>query len=173
MGFWLPQNLQKRLLLRVLQKISILSTLDLSNLDVSLGSNSKFSFSNINLYVSELHVPHFDVKEGSLDQLDLNLNVSGGLDINGKGIHFLIVIKQEEVKYDDITFSLTKRIQNLTDSILEFSDTEKKIDTQISTSSEVLIKNVFGEIPGIFDKSLDDEPDLDLQQATRFTDYEK
>ena len=97
----------------------------------------------------------------------MNLNVSWGLYIIEKGIHFLIPIKQDEVNYDDITFSLTKSIQILTDSILEFSDTEKEIDTQISTSSEILIKSAFREISGIFNKSLDDEPDLDLQQATR------
>lgn len=166
MGFWLPQNLQKRLLLRVLQNISIFSNLDLSNLDISLGSNSKFSFSNINLYVSELHVPYFDVKNGSLDQLDLNLNVSGGVDINGKGIHFILVIKHEVPEQEDITFSLTKSIQNITESILDFSDTNKEIDNKVNKSNNASHNNNSGQIPGTFNKILESDSELDPQKST-------
>lgn len=167
MGFWLPQNLQKRLLLRVLQNISIFSTLDLSNLDISLGSNSKFSFTNINLYVSELHIPYFDVKKGTLDQLDLKLNVSGGLDINGKGIHFILVIKHEVPKQEDIIFSLTKSIQNLTESILDFSESNKNLNSQLSKSSEISNSNNSEQIPGTFNTILGSGSELDPQKSTR------
>lgn len=145
MGFWIPQNLQRRLLLHVLQQISIFSNLDLSNLDISLGSNSKFSFTDIDLHVSEIFIPYFDVKSGSVSQLDLKLNVSGGLEASGKGIHFTFIIKPEEITPEDISFSLSKSIQNLTTSIIQFSTedvlTNKEADILKKTLEENNLSN--------------------------------
>ncbi|KAG0667371.1 autophagy- protein 2 [Monosporozyma unispora] len=167
MGFWLPQNLQKRLLLRVLQQISIFSNLDLSNLDISLGSNSKFSFNDIHLHVSELNVPYFDIKSGLLDQLELLLNVSGGLDVNGKGIHFIVRIKPQEPSEEEVLFSLTKSIQNLTTSIIEFSDNDADIDAASKPHSDNDNANTNQSIPGAFLESIPEQTQMDQQKLSK------
>ncbi|CAL9738585.1 autophagy-related protein 2 [Monosporozyma servazzii] len=167
MGFWLPQNLQKRLLLRVLQQISIFSNLDLSNLDISLGSNSKFSFNDIDLHVSELKVPYFDAKSGSLKQLDLLLNVSGGLDVDGKGIHFIIKIKPEELNEEDMIFSLTKSFQNLATSIIDFTDNARVVDVNVEPQTNSTNADIDQAIPGAFVESIPEQTPLDPQKLSK------
>lgn len=167
MGFWLPQNIQKRLLLRVLQQISIFSNLDLSNLDISLGSNSKFSFTDIDLHVSELNIPYFNTKSGSLNQLDLLLNVSGGLDVDGKGIHFIITIKPEEVNEEDVLFSLSKSFHNLATSIIEFTDNAGDVEVTVEPQTKEPNTDTNQSIPGAFVESMPEQAQVDPQKLSK------
>ncbi|CCK70742.1 Atg2p KNAG_0F00730 [Huiozyma naganishii CBS 8797] len=130
MGLWLPQSIQRKVLLHFLQQISIFSDLDTSNLDVSLGSNSKFSFKDINLHVDELNLPNAEVKSGAITQLDLQLAVSGGLDVLGTGLHFVVQLSpdggNDDEAEEEIMFSLGKSIQNLASTVIQFTDDETR-----------------------------------------------
>lgn len=119
MSFWLPQNLQKRLLLYAVQQISVLSNVDLSNLHVSLGSSSQFTFDDLELAVDSINVPGFEVKSGTVGHLDLELTVSGGVAVRGKGIIFEL---RPELSDQGPAFSLAKSIHDLTNSIIQFPD---------------------------------------------------
>ncbi|KAH9199707.1 autophagy-related protein 2 [Zygosaccharomyces rouxii] len=125
MAFWLPQTIQKRLLFHVLQQVSVFSNVDLSNLHVSLGSSSQFSFDDLDLAVEELNIPGFDVKSGKVGHLDLKLNVSGGVGVNGKSLEFVVKPKLSRKESESGTFSLAKSIHDLTNSIIQFADTNQ------------------------------------------------
>lgn len=126
MGFWLPQTIQKRLLLYVLQQISVLSNLDLSNLHVSLGSSSQFSFDDLNLAVDEINIPSLKVRSGTINHLEIELTVSGGVSICGKGVVFVIEPLAKEQSYDASSFSLARSIHDLTNSIMQFTESNSQ-----------------------------------------------
>lgn len=125
MSFWLPQTIQKRLLLHVLQQVSVFSNVDLSNLHVSLGSSSQFSFDDLDLAVGEVKIPGLDVKSGKVRHLDLKLNVSGGVGVYGKGLELVVRPKPSKETSESGTFSLAKSIHDLTNSIIQFTDTNQ------------------------------------------------
>lgn len=130
MSFWLPQNLQKRLLLYAVQQVSVLSNVDLSNLHVSLGSSSQFTFDDLELAVDSMNVPGFEVKSGTIDHLDLQLTVSGGVGIKGRGLLFELKPKLSE---QGSPFSLAKSIQDLTNSIIQLPD----VSTEMSGPNDL------------------------------------
>ncbi|QHS75685.1 Atg2p [Saccharomyces paradoxus] len=122
MAFWLPQNIQKRLLLYVLQQISLFSNIDLSNLDVSIGSKSQFSFHDVNLSLDDLNIPNVQINEGIVDELVLKLTVSGGVEIDGSGLRFIITPLYSSSSQELHSDFLAKSIQDLTNSMLQFDD---------------------------------------------------
>ncbi|QLG72317.1 hypothetical protein HG535_0D00240 [Zygotorulaspora mrakii] len=125
MGLWLPQMIQKRLLLYVLQQISVLSNIDLSNLHVSLGSSSQFSFDDLNLAVDDIKIPYLSLRSGSIKHLEIELTVSGGVSICGKGVLFVVKPLIDDQDNDPNSFSLTKSIHDLTNSIIQYSESDK------------------------------------------------
>ncbi|CDH08221.1 related to Autophagy-related protein 2 [Zygosaccharomyces bailii ISA1307] len=125
MAFWLPQMIQKRLLLYVLQQVSVFSSVDLSNLHVSLGSSSQFSFNDVNLVVDEISIPGLDMQSGTITHLDIRLNVSGGVSVYGKGIELVVRPQCSTQDSDSGNFSLAKSIQDLTNSIMQFKDSNQ------------------------------------------------
>lgn len=137
MSFWLPQNLQKRLLLYAVQQISLLSNVDLSNLHVSLGSNSQFTFDDLELAVDSLNVPGFEVVRGTIGHLDLELNVSGGVGVKGEGL--LFELKPELIDRGP-SFSLAKSIQDLTNSIIQLPD----VASEMASASDMPEGSNFG-----------------------------
>lgn len=130
MAFWLPQTIQKRLLLYVVQQISVLSNVDLSNLNVSLGSSSRFSFDDLNLAVDEINIPNLMVRSGSIKHLDLQLTVSGGVSIRGNGLLFVVKPTLSENFSDSGSFSLAKSIQDLTTSIMQLPELSAVSDSR-------------------------------------------
>ncbi|AQZ14620.1 ATG2 (YNL242W) [Zygosaccharomyces parabailii] len=125
MAFWLPQMIQKRLLLYVLQQVSVFSNVDLSNLHVSLGSSSQFSFNDVNLVVDEISIPGLDMQSGTITHLDIRLNVSGGVSVYGKGLELVVRPQCSTQDSDSGNFSLAKSIQDLTNSIMQFKDSNQ------------------------------------------------
>lgn len=125
MAFWLPQTIQKRLLFHVLKQVSIFSNVDLSHLHVSLGSSSQFSFDDLDLAVSEIKIPGLEVESGKIGHLDLKLNVSGGVGINGKSLEFVVKSKASKEESTSRTFSLAKSMHDLTNSIIQFTDSNQ------------------------------------------------
>ncbi|CCF56242.1 hypothetical protein KAFR_0A08080 [Kazachstania africana CBS 2517] len=129
MGFWFSQGIQKRLLLYLLQQISLFSNLNLTNIDVSLGSKSKFSFKDVDLSVSEIEIPHIVVRSGKVQFLDLELTVSGGLDVKGKGISVDIHIpkcRPDSADSDSVgySFSLAKSMHDLANSLVNLEEVQ-------------------------------------------------
>ena len=132
MTSWLPQNLQKRLLLYTLKQVSLFSNVDVSNLDVSIGSQSHFGFTDIDLNVCEINLPNIEVLSGRISKLNLQLAVAGNVEISGEGMVF--VLKPADGFFDDDSSeqwasSLTKSVMDMTKSILdtELSEYQSKI----------------------------------------------
>nr|Q75E74.3 RecName: Full=Autophagy-related protein 2 [Eremothecium gossypii ATCC 10895] len=120
MSSWLPQNVQKRLLIYLLQQISIFSQIDTTNLDVSLGCRSQFAFHDVELNVDHMRVPHITVESGHISELELGLVVSGGLDITGDGLCFVVRPELSEVAGShDLAQSLARSIMDLTNSMMQ------------------------------------------------------
>ncbi|EDO16646.1 hypothetical protein Kpol_529p26 [Vanderwaltozyma polyspora DSM 70294] len=120
MPFWLASNLQKKLLLYILQKISLFSNVDLSNVDVSLGSNSKFAFHDVRLNCDDIDLPNIEVKESTIQQLDLQLTVSGVLNISGESVIIVVKPKVDNESNSSKEFSLAKSLHDLTASMIQF-----------------------------------------------------
>lgn len=121
MPFWLTSNLQKKLLYYVLQKIALLSNVDLSDFDVSLGSNSKFNFHNVCLMVDDIDIPDIEVMEGMIEILDIQLSVSGVLSLHGHKITIVVKPKNSNEKPGSLNdFSLAKSLHDLTASMIQF-----------------------------------------------------
>ena len=120
MAFWLPQNIQRRLILYVLQQITLFSNVDITKLDVSLGSHSKFTFQDVDLNISEMNIPGCEVNSGMLGKLMLGLTVSGDVHISGDNIDFMITMINEDDFNDMNSFSLAKSFYDLTSSIMQF-----------------------------------------------------
>ena len=129
MVFGWSQNIQRRLLLYMIQQISLFSNLDLTNLDVSLGTSSTFTFTDIDLSVSDIDIPNIKVNSGTIGKLTLHLTVSGGLDITGSEISLDVTLLDIERKnvpniIDDdsiLPSLLLKSIHDLTTSVIQFN----------------------------------------------------
>ncbi|CCH58855.1 hypothetical protein TBLA_0B00100 [Henningerozyma blattae CBS 6284] len=148
MPFWLPQQIQRKLFLYALQHISILSNLDLSNIDISLAKNgTNLTFNNVDLMLDNIVIPGIELKKGTIESLEIKLSVSGEIIIKGINIEFLINTKNLSVLtdnpdnnnygnktkstdfFEDNTplsdsniFSLAKSIQDITNSMLQLPD---------------------------------------------------
>lgn len=97
---WMPQNLQKRLLLYILQQLSLFSEIDLPNLE-------EVSLSNIHLKDVAIDpekvgkIPGFKLRYGKLASIDLSGGVVGGVMFEVLGAE-LVVAPHVESFDDDI-----------------------------------------------------------------------
>lgn len=86
---WIPQNIQKRLLLYVLQQLSLFSEIDLPNLE-------EVSLNNISLRDVQIDpekvgkLPGCNLRYGQVGQLDLNGGVMGGVNIDVSNVELVI-----------------------------------------------------------------------------------
>ncbi|CDK25928.1 unnamed protein product [Kuraishia capsulata CBS 1993] len=83
---WMPQNLQKRLLRYVLQQLSLFSEINLPNLDVSIGTNSRVNLRDVQLDPEKISLPGIYVRDGRVKDLTLVLTVSDGVNIEADGV---------------------------------------------------------------------------------------
>lgn len=129
MSSWLPQNIQKRLLLYILQQVSLFSNVDISNLDVSIGSQSHFTFNDLDLDVKELQLPSISIESGRINHLCVQLGVGGNVNISGDGIVFVLkpINDVDEDISEQWASSLTKSVLDLTKSIIS-SETNTPIN---------------------------------------------
>ncbi|SCU79396.1 LADA_0B00364g1_1 [Lachancea dasiensis] len=137
MPSWFTQNLQRRLLLYFLQKVSLFSQVDISALDVSLGSSSNFTFHDLDLDVENIEIPDISVRSGFLKQLELRLTVSGGLNVEGSGVSF--VVKPNLSKAADAhaaSFSLSKTVYDLTSSVMQLDGGKDNVFEEESAADE-------------------------------------
>lgn len=130
---WIPQNIQKRLLRYILQQLSVFSEIDLSDLDVSLGH---LNLKNVLLNPDSFKVPGVFLRSGQVGSLELNLTVSGGIQISGSDLEAILVLRQEA--NDPGEFSLAQSRADLASSIMtprEFGDEVLSDDEGSSVSS--------------------------------------
>lgn len=86
---WMPQNIQKRLLLYVLQQLSLFSEIDLPNLE-------QVSLNNIHLKDIPIDadkvgkIPGYTLRHGKVGNLELNGGVMGGVNIDMTDIDLVV-----------------------------------------------------------------------------------
>ena len=100
MGFY--RNAQRKLLAHFLRQISLFSNVDESTVDVSLGANSTFTFTDVDLAVDEIDVPYLVLKSGSIDALTLQLSLSGSIEIIASGIRIVSCFDSDTSLYGDV-----------------------------------------------------------------------
>lgn len=121
MAFWFPESIQKRLLVYILQQLTLFSDLDLDNIDVSLGSKSEFSFTDLNLKVDDLAFDYAKVESAHVDRLDIKLEVNGFLSIWGQGLKVGLNPDPMVQDVESMVMTFSKNIKDLADSIMEQS----------------------------------------------------
>lgn len=132
---WMPQNIQKRLLLYVLQQLSLFSGIDIENLEVSLGSKSQVQLNDVDIDTDAFKIPGIHLRNGSIKNLLLNLNMSGGVNFEIDGLF--------------ITMALAYTSNNLSDSIL----TEHSKET-LTQSTIDLAQSLIQDLP--LDQTIDE-----------------
>jgi len=124
---WMPQNLQKRLLLYILQQLSLFSEIDLPNLDVSLGSSSQVTLTDVELDPDALQVPGIYLRDGKVSNMKLQLNMSGGVTIEGDGLNLTMALAsssnssnfENSILTDKSKFSLAQSTIDLATSVMK------------------------------------------------------
>ncbi|VEU20142.1 DEKNAAC101029 [Brettanomyces naardenensis] len=127
MSQWMPHNIQKRLLRYVLEQLSLFSEIDLPNLDVSLGTNSRITLRSLELDIDKFNIPGVYIRNGSIDNVELDLTVSDGVNIDAKGVHLTL------------TPSSVKR--NTSDTRNQFSLSKSTADLAKSTTFDDYVEN--------------------------------
>ncbi|CCE66165.1 hypothetical protein TPHA_0O01990 [Tetrapisispora phaffii CBS 4417] len=165
MPFGFTGSIQKKILAYILNKISILSNVDLSDVDISLGPNSKFTFHKVKLNTDDIKVTNFIVQEGSLDELDIQLTISAVLNIVARNM--TVIIKSEKDLLHSVTanqddgqllFSLSKSLNDLTTSMM----------LQLPTSLDLNALEEFNEFEDDTVRS-NDATDTELAQTLKRT----
>ncbi|ANZ73551.1 BA75_01691T0 [Komagataella pastoris] len=141
----MPQNIQKRLLRYVLQQLSLFAEIDLPNLDVSLGTNSKVHLKELQLDPDKVDIPNFYLRNGVVDDMDLTLTLSNGVNIEARGISLTLAPSMTNgVDFDPgkLSFSLYQSTADLATSVFfvdqdnnELPKTDKELDDELDSSN--------------------------------------
>lgn len=132
---WMPQNLQKRLLLYILQQLSLFSEIDLPNLDVSLGSSSQVTLKDVELDPDALQLPGIYLRDGKVSNLQLKLNMSGGVTIEGDGLNLTMALASQNSNNfensisEKSKFSLAQSKLDLATSIMKSEIDEEGLES--------------------------------------------
>ncbi|GME80457.1 unnamed protein product [Ambrosiozyma monospora] len=135
----MPQNIQKRLLKYVLQQLALFSEIDLPNLDVSLGTNSRISLTNLELDIERFSIPGIYVRSGSIRETELVLTMGDGVNINCTGLEMTITpsattgTNKSDSEHE---FSLAKSTADLANSVM-FNDMVDELDDTVSSDSSI------------------------------------
>ncbi|CAM9014244.1 unnamed protein product [Wickerhamomyces anomalus] len=132
---WMPQNLQKRLLLYILQQLSLFSEIDLPNLDVSLGSSSQVTLKDVEIDPDALQLPGIFLRDGKVSNLKLQLNMSGGVTIEGDGLELTMALASpnsssfENSITEKSKFSLAQSTIDLAASVMNTGNDEEGLES--------------------------------------------
>lgn len=139
---WLPQNLQKRLLLYVLQQLSLFSEIDLPNLE-------EVSLNNIHLKDVSIDpekvgkLPGCNLRYGQVSSLELTGGVMGGVNIEATGLD--IVVAPNLDIGEDITKSvqllLAQSTADLANTIMIDNENEYNDDNDYDNDDSFLSNN--------------------------------
>jgi autophagy-related protein 2 len=148
---WMPQNIQKRLLLYVLQQLSLFSEIDLPNLDVSLGSSSQVTLTDVEIDTDAFQIPGLYLRDGKVKNIKLQLNMSGGVSIEGDGLSITVAVPSstsrarhygtERSKFSlaQSTMDLANSImidENIAESDLDFNTPSQSFHAEIPTTGD-------------------------------------
>lgn len=125
---WIPQNIQKRLLLYILQQLSVFSGIDLPNLE-------EVSLSNVHL--KDIHIdpekfgklPGLNLRDGSIRSVELKGGVVGGVMFDVTGVELVFAPNVEN--FDD---QLKQMLELLAQSTADLASTVM-LDEQNSDDS--------------------------------------
>ncbi|EGV64688.1 hypothetical protein CANTEDRAFT_120534 [Yamadazyma tenuis ATCC 10573] len=138
---WLPQNIQKRLLLYVLQQLSLFSEIDLPNLE-------EVSLNNIHLKDISIDpekvgkLPGCNLRYGQLGSLELNGGVMGGVNIEVNNLDIVIapnldinedITKSVQLSLAQSTADLAQTIMLNQSEVLQMGSLEDTIELQDPT----------------------------------------
>lgn len=124
---WIPQNIQKRLLLYVLQQLSLFSEIDFPNLEeVSLNNIVLKSVSIDPEKVGK--IPGCNLRYGQVATLELNRVNSGVVTIDADGVDLVIApdFDFNKEKSEQSSFLLAKSTADLANTIIEDEDEEEE-----------------------------------------------
>lgn len=121
----MPQNLQKRLLLYILQQLSLFSEIDLPNLE-------EVSLNNIHLRDVSIDpekvgkLPGCNLRYGKLRNVDLSGGVVGGVNLNVLGVELVIAPNIDNLQTSDMLFLLAQSTAELANTVMFDDDLDKK-----------------------------------------------
>lgn len=133
---WIPQNLQKRLLLYILQQLSLFSEIDLPNLE-------EVSLNNIHLKDVSIDpekvgkLPGCNLRSGKLCNIELSGGVVGGVNFDVIGVDLVFAPNidnlDEEIKH--VQFSLAQSTADLANTVMK-EDKDDKDEDDTDTDSD-------------------------------------
>lgn len=120
----MPQNIQKRLLLYVLQQLSLFSEIDLPNLEeVSLNN---ILLRNVSLDPEKVgKLPGFNLRYGQVGTLELNGGVMGGVNVDARDVEVVIAPSLDN---NDVHFSLAQSTADLANMMESMEDDNENPD---------------------------------------------
>lgn len=132
---WIPQNIQKRLLLYILQQLSLFSAIDLPNLE-------EVSLNNIHLKDVLIDpekvgkIPGFNLRSGKLRNIELTGGVSG-VNFTVSGVELVIAPSVDNLDDDlkNMQMQLAQSTANLASTLMLEKDDE---DTDSETDTETM-----------------------------------
>lgn len=132
---WLPQNLQKRLLLYVLQQLSLFSEIDLPNLE-------EVSLNNIHLKDVSIDpekvgkLPGCNLRYGQLASLELNGGVMGGVNIEATGLEMVVApnLDMEEDVTKSVQLLLAQSTADLATTIMIDAEDLPELEREVENN---------------------------------------
>lgn len=123
---WMPQNLQKRLLLYILQQLLLFSEIDLPNLE-------EVSLSNIQLKDVSIDpekvgkLPGFTLRYGELKTVEVKGGVVGGVNLNITGVELVLATKIDDLDKElkNMLVHLAQSTANLANTVMFESDLQE------------------------------------------------
>ncbi|KAM3118769.1 hypothetical protein RJF_3245 [Candidozyma auris] len=134
---WMPQNLQKRLLLYILQQLSLFSEIDLPNLE-------EVSLSNIQLKDVSLDpekvgkLPGCTFRFGELKQVEVKGGVVGGVNLNITGVDLVLATNIDDFDGDikNMSMSLAQSTANLANTVIFEGDLPESSASALQSESD-------------------------------------
>lgn len=134
---WMPQNLQKRLLLYILQQLLLFSEIDLPNLE-------EVSLSNIQLKDVSLDpekvgkLPGCTLRFGELKTVEVKGGVVGGVNLNISGVDLVLATKLDDLdkEFKDMLALLAQSTANLANTVMFESDLRESSSTIPESESD-------------------------------------
>lgn len=156
---WLPQNIQRRVLRYILDRLALFSNLDIDDLDVQLGTTrSNLSLQNVRLDTDKLSVPGLYVRDGQIGKLDLKLGVTSGVEISASDVDLTVALSSKRLDEEEIHKMIHRTTADLAQSII--SGPDGAIDGGIGGSEEFPVQPQstsfgMGDFGGVMNKIID------------------
>ncbi|SGZ48041.1 CIC11C00000001137 [Sungouiella intermedia] len=132
---WIPQNIQKRLLLYILQQLQLFSAIDLPNLEeVSLNNILLKDISIDPEKVGKL--PGCNLRLGKLRNVELNGGVSG-VNFAISGVELVIAPSVDNLDDDLMQFLLAQSTANLASTVMFEQDGESAVDDDNDSDTSI------------------------------------